>query len=347
MKLYCFERVIILKNKVSSEDVAKLANVSQSTVSRAFTPNASISVEAKEKVLKAAKKLNYYPNALARGLINKESKIIGLAIKNVQNPFYFEILNKISKRLQKEGLSTLYLAAENETLIMQDVEKFLEFNVDGIIITDALLDIKHNEIVNPDIPIVLFNRYDERLPFHSVSSENKKATETIAKLIMQHKIKTDIYYISGIENTSTNKERKEFFGNYLKKQDIDIKIICGEFCYEKTFREVEELMIKKIKPKAIFAANDIMALAALDVLKKHRVKVPEETIVIGYDNIKMSGWESNDLTTWEQPIDEMIEKTIEILKHNSMYTIPQKVTVSGKLVLRRTTQNTLDDESGL
>lgn len=325
-------------NQVSAMDVAKLANVSQSTVSRAFTPNASISKKAKDKVMKAAKELNYYPNALARGLINQKSKIIGIAMKNVQNPFYFEVLNKFSTKLEKLGFSVLYISTDKENLVADQIKKFLEFNVDGIIVTSAFLNAETENILRSNTPVVLFNRYDESLPYHSVSSENLNAVEQIGELILSTGIRQGIYYIAGQKETSTNQERQNHFTQYLTKKDVSVEIIQADYTYETAFNKVNDLLANDEVPKAIFAANDIMALGVLDALKKNNVRVPEETIVIGYDDIKMASWPNYQLTTWKQPIEEMIDVTIELLLNNSEFEEPQRRKIDGSLIKRITTR---------
>ncbi|MFQ3802027.1 LacI family DNA-binding transcriptional regulator [Staphylococcus equorum] len=161
------------KKNVSAELVAKKANVSQSTVSRVFTPGKSVSEETKQKVLKVANELNYKPNALARGLITNKSKLIGLAMKNKQNPFYHEVLALFTQKLKQFGYSVLFVYTENEEIQQEEINQFLEYNVEAIIITDAVLSSDLvKKLKSSNIPVMLFNRYDENLNCNSVSSDN-------------------------------------------------------------------------------------------------------------------------------------------------------------------------------
>ncbi len=326
------------KKFVSAKDVAKLANVSQSTVSRVFTPGASVSEKVRRKVLEVAEELNYRPNALARGLINKKTNIVGLAMKDIQNPFYHEVLGMFSMKLREKGYNVLFVYTKNEEIQQEEINHFLEYNVEGIIITDALLSSNVvAKIHDNNIPITLFNRYHKDIPCNSVSSDNINASKEIASYFYEQGYR-DIVYITGKINTSTNKDRQKGFIEYLKEKKIEVTILEGNYTYEKSYYLTKKMIENGHRPEAIFGANDITAIGALDALREKNISVPEETAVIGFDNIKMASWPSYMLSTWVQPIEEMVDEAIHLLLNNDRVNSPKAVKLKGKFIHRNTTK---------
>lgn len=325
------------KKVISAMDVAKLANVSQSTVSRVFTPGASVSEKTRKKVMKVAEELNYQPNALARSLSTNRTNMIGLAMKDIQNPFYHEVLGEFTKRLREKGYSVLFVYTENEEIQQEEINHFLEYNVEAIIVTDALLSSNVvSKLKNNNIPVTLFNRYDKQLECNSVCCDNENAAREIAEYIYKKNLE-EIVFITGKINTSTNRDRQRGFIGFFEEKGIDVKVLEGDYTYEKSFNLTKQMLSTGYKPEAIFGANDITALGALDALKVNNISVPAQTIVIGFDDIKMSSWPSYCLSTWVQPIEQMVEETINLLLQDSSSNDPKIVKVKGQFIHRKTT----------
>lgn len=326
-----------MKNKIiSAMEVAKLANVSQSTVSRVFTPGASVSEKTRKKVLKLAEELNYQPNALARGLITKKTNMVGLAMKDIQNPFYHEVLGVFTKKLREKGYSVLFVYTENEEIQQEEINHFLEYNVEGIIVTDAFLSSKVvKKLQNNNIPVTLFNRYDKNLLCNSVSCDNINAAREIAAYVYG-KGYQDIVFITGTSNTSTSQDRQKGFTEFLKSKGLQVTIVEGNYTYEKAYALTTNMIEKGHIPEVVFGANDITALSALDALKEKNICVPDQTIVIGFDDIKMSSWPNYGLSTWVQPIEKMVEETINLVTSDS--NNHQAVKLKGHFIHRKTTK---------
>lgn len=198
----------VLKINVTAKDVAKLAGVSQSSVSRVYFEGAKVSKKTREKVLAAAKELGYRPNEFARSLITNRTKIIGLVMKGIQNPFYPQVLKQFTIAFKKLGYSILFVYTNNDEIQKEDIEILLKYNVAGVIITDASLSLKVTEDLKAHrIPLVLFNRKIEGKQFYSVCCNNLIASEKIAEYLIDQGC-SDVVYIAGNENTSTSRERK-------------------------------------------------------------------------------------------------------------------------------------------
>lgn len=328
-----------METKITSAiEVAKLANVSQSTVSRVFTPGASVSEKTRKKVMKAAEELNYQPNALARGLITKKTNMIGLAMKDIQNPFYHEVLGLFTQKLKEMGYSVLFVYTENEEIQQEEINHFLEYNVEAIIVTDALLSSNVvTRLKANNIPVILFNRHDKDLKCHSVVCDNVNASRKIASYIYNQGVQ-DIVFITGKVNTSTSRDRQEGFTEFFKDKHTNITILEGDYTYERSFFLTRDLIQKGHTPEVIFGANDITALGALDALKDCNVNIPDQTMVIGFDDIKMSSWPNYSLSTWAQPIKQMVEKTIDLITTKEGIHEPELIKLEGEFIHRITTR---------
>jgi len=325
------------RHVTSANDVAKKAGVSQATVSRVFSSSSYVSKETRKKVLNVAKQLNYQPNALARGLITQKTNIIGIAMKDIKNPFYQEILEITTKKLRDIGYTVMFIYTNNDTIQEEELRFFLEFNVAGLIVTDALLssDIV-DKLTNYQIPVVLINRYDKSLTCHTVQCDNVNAAKSIATYIYNTGAK-DIVYISGKQNTSTNQDREKGFINTLKNKDIKLTILNGDYTYEKAFSKTSHLIKKGHLPDAIFGANDITSLGALNALKMHNLSIPKDVIIVGFDNIAMASWPDNLLSTWAQPKEKMVDAAINILLSKEKQKKRQNITIPGHFIHRSTT----------
>ncbi|ARJ37437.1 hypothetical protein SporoP8_00225 [Sporosarcina ureae] len=328
-----------MRETVTAMDVAKLAGVSQSSVSRVYFEGASVSAKTRKRVLEAAAELGYRPNVYARSLITNQSKIIGLVMKSVHNPFYTHVLKRFSSIFKQQGYSILFVSTNNDEIQEEDVETLLNYNVAGVVVTDATIsETVGNEFKKNHIPLVFFNRKPKTEVFHSVSCNNLEAGRSIAYFLIA-KGSMELVLITGNEDTSTSIERKKGFCEVLDQQNIVYRTYSSDYTYEGGYNTATTLIEENQLPSAIFVANDIMALGVLDALRKHEIRIPEYTRVVGFDNIGMASWPAYELTTWEQPIEEMIEATVTyLLDEVTSYTgSVQTIEVDGKLIERKTT----------
>jgi len=327
-----------LQKNITATDVAKYLGMSQSTVSRVFTPGANVSEETRRKVLQAAGELGYHPNALARSLITKRSNMIGIVMGDILNPFYPDVLSKFSKELSKKGYHVLFVNAENEKLRRDEVSHFMEYNVEGAVVTDASMPSSVASYLKENhIPIVMFNRYHHNSLFHAVSCDNIDGGYQIGKYLIE-KGHRQFAFISGTHNTSTSKDREKGFRKALVESGYNLITDDGDYTYEGAYAAALRLLNSIHPPDAIFCANDIMALGVIDAAKKLGRQVPEDVSIVGFDDISLAEWSAYSLTTWKQPVNEMIEVTIELLLHDieqkERNITPQYKTIKGVLVER-------------
>ncbi len=302
------------KGQVTSVDVAKRAKVSQSAVSRTFTPGGSVSAEARDRVMKAAEELGYRPNAIARAMISGRSKLIALLVAYLDNHYYPPIIERLSRLLQDRGYHVL-LFMTKQGRQDQVVQQILQYQVDGIIMASATLSSRlARECANTGIPVVLFNRYVTSSPASSVTADNLEGGRLIASFLA-HGGHERIAFIAGQENASTNRDREAGFYNCLAEHGL---AVCarevGNYQASVAAEATRRLFRSPERPDAVFVANDQMAFAVMDVLRlEFGLRIPEDVSIVGFDNVAMSSSSGYQLTTVSQPTDAMIDATISTL----------------------------------
>ncbi|MGB0847459.1 MAG: LacI family DNA-binding transcriptional regulator [Thiolinea sp.] len=302
------------KPSVTSTDVARRANVSQSAVSRTFTPGASVSENTRNKVLAAAEELGYRPNALARSLISGRSRIVGLVVAYLENHFYPIVVERLSRALQAHGYHVLLFMTEPG---QQDkvIGEILQYQIDGVVLASVTLS-SHiaEECAALGVPVVLFNRYIADAQASSVTSDNVAGGHKLARFLVNKGFKR-IAFVAGQENSSTNMDRERGFIKGLDEAGLALwKRDVGHYLFEGAAEATRRLLNEDEHPDAIFVANDHMAFAVMDVIRsEYKLRVPEDISVVGYDDVPEAAWPAYDLTTVEQPVDEMIDAAAEIL----------------------------------
>ena len=173
-------------DRVTAQDVARVAGVSQSAVSRVYTPGASVSQKTMEKVKRAAKDLGYRPNIIARSLITGKSRIIGLVVAYLNNQFYPDALEKMSHALQARGYHVLvFMTSNNDEDLTQVFEEILDYQVDGIIAASVALTTDFaSRCKQAGVPVVLFNRSQDVGALSSVTSDNWSGGRKVADFLV-------------------------------------------------------------------------------------------------------------------------------------------------------------------
>jgi DNA-binding LacI/PurR family transcriptional regulator len=325
--------------KVTSADVARLAGVSQSAVSRVFTPGASASKRTVEKVRAAAEQLGYRPNILARGLITGRTRMIGLIVAYLENQFYPVALELLSRALQARGYHILIFLAENSTERVAEVmEELLDYQVDGII--TASVGMTNDLTARCDavgIPVVLFNRGQDDPRLSEVTSDNVAGARRAAKFLISGGHRR-IAHIMGWQGSSTGRDRATGFSLALAAAGQEPwAMIDGMYSRERAAEVARDLCCGPGRPDAIFVGNDHMAFAVMDVLRHELgLSVPHDISVVGYDDVPLAAWPAYDLTTVRQPVNRMVEATVEALlsQIEGEGATPAKIRIDGPLVIR-------------
>mgnify|MGYP000312424942 FL=1 len=328
----------MLKEKVTSQQVAQLAGVSQSAVSRVYTSGASASKKTILKVHKAAAALGYRPNVLARAMVSGKSRIIGLVVAYLENQFYPDAIEKLSTQLQEKGYHVLiFMASKTAGNIDSVVEEILDYQVEGIIVASVALSSQLAKRCHlAGVPIVLFNRSQDGEGLSCVTSDNFSGGAKAARFLLAagHE---KIGYIAGWEGASTQRDREFGFTAALQQAGMGLYAReVGNFSMEKA-SEATRRMFAKNKPDAVFVANDHMAFAVMDTLRfELGLRIPEDISVISYDDVPAAAWPAYNLTTVRQRAEQMVQETVRILMEqihgNGLQS--QQISIGSPIIIR-------------
>jgi DNA-binding LacI/PurR family transcriptional regulator len=326
------------KAKVTSQQVADLAGVSQSAVSRVYTLGASASKKTTDKVHKAAAELNYRPNVLARAMVSGKSRIIGLVVAYLENQFYPTAIEKLSTQLQEKGYHVLiFMASKTAGNIDSVVEEILDYQVDGIIAASVALSSKLADRCHAaGVPVVLFNRTQDDEALSCVTSDNFNGGVKAARFLLAggHK---KLGYIAGWDGASTQRNRE--FGFIAALQQAGVKLHArevGDFSMEQASAATRRMFANN-PPDAVFVANDHMAFAVMDTLRfELGFNIPEDVSLISYDDVPAAAWPAYNITTIRQRVNQMVQETVRILMEqiegNSSQS--QRISIDSPIILR-------------
>lgn len=330
------------KRKATSIDVAREAGVSQSAVSRAFTPGASVAKDTRAKVHQAAERLGYRPNAIARSLITRRSHMIGMAVSYFDNHFYPELVQGLSDQCQQRGYHILLFTAGEGDAADQELQRALDYQIDGLVLASVSLS---SEIASrcheAGIPVVMVNRVSDAPTASKIVGANAHGGRTIAHFLVEggH---TRIAYLAGIEETSTNRDRERGFRAGLAQKGVALHAhAVGNYDAASSADAASALMQGSAPPDAIFCANDHMAIAVMDRLRDGLgLSIPGDVSIVGFDDVGPARWPSYGITTFSQPVGDMIEATsatlfaaIEAAVKSEDYDV-ETIALPGKLIVR-------------
>jgi len=329
-----------LKEAITSQHVASKAGVSQSAVSRVFSPGASASPAMTEKVLKAADELGYRPNVLARSLITGKSKIIGVVVAYLENQFYPEALEKLSLSLQAQGYHVLvFMATMTNDNVDQLLDELLDYQVEGIVMASASMSSDlATRCDTAGVPVVLFNRRQDDDKLSAVTSDNERGGRKVAQFLIAGGHQR-IAHIAGWEGASTQRDRELGFMRELEKQGVKLfDREVGNYHFDSAQSAARTMFSKSTIPDAVFVGNDHMALAVMECIRdEFGLKVPEDVSIVGYDDVDLASWPSFALTTIRQPLNQMVSETVKILMDNieQADTVPRRAEFDGPLMIRK------------
>lgn len=303
--------------RITSHDVARLASVSQSAVSRTFTPGASVSRKTLDKVLKAADSLGYRPNVIARSLITGKTRIIGFVVAYFENQFYADVLEKLARKFKKKGYHLLVFMAANEPEETEEVvEDLISYQVDGIIAASLDMSPKLADACRENgIHMLLFNRHQGDGGPPAITSDNIRGGRDVARFLLAGGHRR-IAHISGWQGASTGRDRMRGFMDELQRQGVNpVACLDGMYNREAAVHSARELFAQeKNIPDAVFVGNDHMAFAVMDLLRHELgLRIPEDVSVVGYDDVPLANWSSYDLTTVRQPINQMVGAAVDYM----------------------------------
>ena len=295
-----------VQRKATSFDVARLAGVSRSAVSRAFTPGANIAPETKDKVTKAASELGYRVNSLARGLQKDHSGIVGLVASRLDTPLRSRQVRQLSEALIREGFKPMLITAESPDEVGSLIESLLGYSVAGMIFTSdtpprALIE----DCGRLGLPVVLVNRAGASNWGDRVVADNAEAGQLAARILVDSGAKR-LGCLVPRKKTYSVSGRAEAFLGAATELGLTTEILYaqdqGYADARLGINETDRAVFDRID--GLFCSTDLMALGALDALRIDLgIAVPDQIQVLGFDDIEQASWGSFNLSTIRQDVD--------------------------------------------
>ena len=301
-----------LDRRPTSYDVARLAGVSQSAVSRCFRPGSSLSPEKRKAIERAAKTLGYQPNAIASGLITKRSNMVAVLISNLTNLYYPEVLAELTHRFDAMGVRVLLFALQSESDVDAALDQVWRYRVDGAIAAARLSAAQLRAFERHRVPVVLYNRFAEGEPVASVCCDSIAGERLLVdRLVAAGHRRFGI--IAGPADSFVGNQRVEGATERLRHHGIDPRIVPGGFDHDSGAAGLAALMAGE-PPDAVICANDLMALGAVDAARDtFGLSLPGDLSVVGFDGVAPAGWPPYRLTTIRQPVRRMTGAAVTML----------------------------------
>ncbi len=293
---------------VTIKDIAKLAGVSHTTVSRALNDSPLISEDTKKRITSIAKELNYTPNYNAKSLVLDRSYNIGLFFSTIHegtsSNFFYEVVRGVNGIVHKEF-----------NLIVSGIDDYINFHsinkkhFDGIIVMSQSTkdDSFIYNILEKSIPLVVLNREIQAAPITNILSDDQKGAYKAVEHLIQRGHKK-IAIIEGKKGFKSTQERKEGFLQALIRYNIPMNkdfIVEGKYDLESGYRAMQQILNLSSIPTAVFCSNDDMAVGAMKAIAERGLKIPENISLMGFDDNVFSSFLSPALTTVKRPIEEI------------------------------------------
>jgi DNA-binding LacI/PurR family transcriptional regulator len=292
-------------------DVARLAGVSRSTVSRVLNGKSEVDPKTAELVMEAIKKLNYHPNASARALVRQKSDMIGVMLADVTDASYQKIIKGIESVASFRNFGVVYYNThedleKNRPLLSTVVDSG---KVDGLLIVGSRLDDNRiiQEMAERGVPIALIERFLPNPEITCVCCDSEQGT----RLAVEHFVRLGhnrIGCITGNLLFSSAQERLDGFRKSMTRHqlpEIEEYIVKGNYDHDSGYTAMKQLLQLENPPTAVFVCNDMMAFGAILAIKEYGLTVPEDVAIIGYDDIFFASITYPQLTTVRQPFLEM------------------------------------------
>jgi DNA-binding LacI/PurR family transcriptional regulator len=294
-------------------EVARLAGVSPATVSRVMNGTAKVDEEKQQRVWQAIEETGFQPNELARALFKKSSRLVGLLVPNIENPFFSELARAIEEEAYSRGYHILLCSSDNNADKEQmNISMFSKMKADGVII---ITNGDHTEemISSCDLPVIVVDRHlKECGEIAFIESDHYKGGRLAAQCLVDCGCR-NIVCLRGPQNFTSGVQRFQGYQDVCRENGMEIQYIDTAYSFEAGHRSAMELLQRYPQVDGILAANDMVAISVYKLLRSRGIRVPEDVQLVGFDDILFSRLVSPELTTIRQPVKEMGRRAVDII----------------------------------
>lgn len=325
--------------KPTITDVARRAGVSKSLVSLVMREAPHVSAARRQAVLKAVSELGYRPNAMAQGLVQRRTRLIGVMVSHLHNPFWADVVAGVDEQAARAGYRVLFNTG-NRVAAQEDraIRALLELRVDGMVLAGPLTESRLMVEAAAELPVVLVGRVARSGVLDSVSNDDYAG----GVLVVEHCAALGHRRIAHVDggHGAGALERRRGYLEAMRRLRLGAHAVCVPGTYTEEGGHAGALRLLELEPRptAIFAANDLAALGALDALEERGLRVPDDVSLVGYDNTSLAALRHVSLTTVHQPRLEMGQIAVStLLERLEGRRKPRRAVLSPRLVVRRTT----------
>jgi DNA-binding LacI/PurR family transcriptional regulator len=270
----------------------------------------------RRKVEKAASDLGYSPNALASSLTTGRTKLIGLVSNNFHNPIFLQVFDVLTRKLQDRGLRPLLLNLTGETDALTAVRMLQQYSVDGAIVSSSTLPPEFSKAFrDAGVPVVnSFGRFSTAPEVHVVGVDNSECGRMAARELVRRGY-TKVAFMGGPKAATSTQDRfRGFLQELAKHPDVaHSRSFADAYSFEAGRAEMQRLIAAGNMADAYFCGDDVLSIGALSALRDAGLQVPDDVGIVGFNDMEMAGWESINLTTISQPIDEILHSSVELM----------------------------------
>lgn len=298
--------------KPSSREVARLAQVSQSAVSRTFTPGASVSAATRAKVLAAADELGYQPNRLPRLMQGDSASIIAVVTGQLSNPFHAKALDDIAGALTAAGKFVKLVHSDEDQALDEIVSELAEYRVGAVVTTLAVRDPETVEVLDRiGVPVIRFAPGAEGKRVWTVMNDNEDIGRQAARLLLQQGCRS-FAFLAGAGSSNQDLRRKGFVDT-LRENGISVRERVAPGHGHGDGMEGTRQLLAGGPVDGLLCGNDLVACGAIDEARSRGLGIGQHIRIIGCDNIAQSGWPPYSLTTFDQRTDKLAEAVVDML----------------------------------
>lgn len=315
---------LVEKKSQTIRDIAREANVSVATVSRLINQTGQVAEDTSVRVQAIIDKYGFRPNALARSLFMKKSKMIGLMIPDITNMFFAEICLEVEKAALELGYSVfLCNSINNSKLESRYLEQLTDRQVDGVILVGGRINqtttnqrfVTEMKKLLSHIPLVMINGKMDGMKCYQIHSDEYQAMLNMTEYLValgHHKIGL----IGGLSGITSYDMKMQAFLEASRQQDFQYRdewMIMSEFSIEGGIQSMQKMLLNQELPTAVIAINDLVAFGAIKVCNQNKISIPEDLSMIGFDDIELARVSSPALTTVAHPYDELGQKAVQTI----------------------------------
>lgn len=300
-----------MNNQISIKEIAEMSGVSVATVSRVINQNGRFSKATEEKVLKVIREYNYQPNQIAKGLRTSRTDAIGVIVPDITNEFFSAMILALQERLFRDNYScVIFNTNESEEIEKQCISSLMALNISGIISANGRLEL--NDIIRADMPVLYVDRMPDKVLSRRnsvvISSDHEEGAYLAGKELAARGCRR-VMCVTALKNADVTCLRNAGFTRACQEFGMelsqDMVFNPAEVSADSGYRIVDEALRNGLQFDGIFCQTDWLAIGALNALTAHRIAVPEQVKLVGFDDIRVASMVHRPLTTIHQPSQEL------------------------------------------